>query len=597
MSLPLPLSVPGHERRRRTVGPGPLSFGSATNVKFLSGHLGYALLDVQLRRNIKGLLKYLVFLGAVILVYSVLFHVLMFRFEGQDHSWLTGVYWTLTVMSTLGFGDITFHTDVGRAFSILVLLSGTVLLLIVLPFTFIRYFYAPWLEAQLRLRAPREVPPETEGHVVITAWDGVAQGLADRLGGEGIRVFTVEEDSAKAARMHADGIPVVRGEVDDMRTYERLRALRARLVILNQNDLNDTNVALTIRDVSATVPLAAVVEDENALDILELAGCNDVIPLKRRLGEQLANRASAGHAQAHVVGDYRGLLIAEFSVHDTPLAGKTIGEARLREIAGVSVVGVWEQGKMLPSRADLRLGSHSLPVVAGSREAIDRLNEFLWIYDTNLNPVVVIGGGKVGAAAVRFLQDRRIPVHVVERNPKVVADLEKIADRLVIGDAADREVMRSVGVEDAPSVLLTTNDDATNIYIAAYCRRLNPQAQIVSRITHDRNLPSIQRAGADLTLSYSTLGVEVFHALIHQRPPVVLGEDVGFYKLPCPTSLAGASLRESALGVKTGLTVIGVETEGALLTDPGPGTLLAAGSTLLVIGTPEQLKTFREAFE
>src|SRR5690606_39416693 len=40
----------------------------------------------------------------VILVglYSVLFHWIMAT-EGRDHSWATGVYWTLTVMSTLGF--------------------------------------------------------------------------------------------------------------------------------------------------------------------------------------------------------------------------------------------------------------------------------------------------------------------------------------------------------------------------------------------------------------------------------------------------------------------------------------------------------------
>ena len=48
-------------------------------------------------------------------VYSVLFHVIM-EMEGQRHSWLTGLYWTLTVMSTLGFGDITFTTDLGRLF-------------------------------------------------------------------------------------------------------------------------------------------------------------------------------------------------------------------------------------------------------------------------------------------------------------------------------------------------------------------------------------------------------------------------------------------------------------------------------------------------
>lgn len=59
-----------------------------------------------------------------------------------------------------------------------------------------------------------------------------------------------------------------------------------------------------------------------------------------------------------------------------------------------------------------------------------------------------------------------------------------LPDRLVIGDAADRRVMERVGVEVAPSILLSTNDDATNIYLSSYCRRLSPEAQIVSRITH-----------------------------------------------------------------------------------------------------------------
>jgi hypothetical protein len=72
--------------------------------------------ETQLRRQLAPFVKYLVLLVAVILIYGWLFHVIM-AWEGQDHSWFTGVYWALTVMSTLGFGDITFETDLGRAFS------------------------------------------------------------------------------------------------------------------------------------------------------------------------------------------------------------------------------------------------------------------------------------------------------------------------------------------------------------------------------------------------------------------------------------------------------------------------------------------------
>jgi len=94
------------------------------------------------RRNLRVLVRFFLVLVVMITVYSVVFHMLMLR-EGQEYTWITGFYWTLTVMSTLGFGDITFHTDIGRIFSIVVLLSGTTFLLVLLPFTFIEFFYQP----------------------------------------------------------------------------------------------------------------------------------------------------------------------------------------------------------------------------------------------------------------------------------------------------------------------------------------------------------------------------------------------------------------------------------------------------------------------
>src|SRR5687767_3574175 len=149
-------------------------------MKYLSSQIGF-LVAGESRANLAALLKYFAFLLVLVSVYAVLFHLIMGRIEGQQHSWITGFYWTLVVMTTLGFGDITFTSDVGRLFSIIVLLSGVVLLLVMLPFMFISLFYAPWLEARVRLRAPREVPEGTSGHVIITEYDAIAAGLVARL--------------------------------------------------------------------------------------------------------------------------------------------------------------------------------------------------------------------------------------------------------------------------------------------------------------------------------------------------------------------------------------------------------------------------------
>lgn len=565
-------------------------------MKFIPNQLDYFLTDPSARRNTWALGKYLLFLLFVLVVYSVAFHLLMLHVEGQTHSWITGIYWTLTVMTTLGFGDIIFHSDIGRAFSIVVLLSGIVLLLIVLPFTFIRFFYAPWLEARVRQQAPRKARENAIGHVVICTYDTIAPGLIDRLQVYGIPYYVIEPDPTEAARMHRDGISVITGEVDSRSTYLALRTSQARVVFANCADTINTNITLTVREVAPDVPIIASVENEDSIDILELSGCTNVLPLKQRLGERLANRVNTGHAQSHVIGTFRDLQIAEFPIHNTTLAGRTIREMPLREATGVNIVAVWERGRLLPAHPDTVLSNSSVPVVIGTEKQILELDTLLVIYDTNYNPVLVIGGGKVGLATTREIKRKGIPVYVVERNESLRERIGDIPDRLIIGDAADREVLMRAGLKEAPSVILTTNDDAMNIYLAVYCRRLNPELRIVSRITHERNIEAIHRAGADFALSYASLGAEYVLSLLLGHELVMLAEGVELFAVSLPSALGGLTLAESKIADRTGLNVIGIHQNGKVMGNPPPSTTLLPGSELLLLGSTQQRHAFTEAF-
>jgi Trk K+ transport system NAD-binding subunit len=541
------------------------------------------------------LLRYVGFLSLLVALYSVLFHWIM-ALEGRDHSWLTGLYWTLTVMTTLGFGDITFESDLGRTFSIVVLLSGVVLLLIVLPFTFIRLFFAPWLEAQVRHAAPRELDEAVAGHVVIAAWDVVAPGLVRRLRLHGIPYVVIEPDALAAARLHQEEVSVVNGDFDARETFEKAGAARARLVVANREDTSNTNIVLTAREVAPGVPIVATADSDDSIDVLQLSGASHVLPLKRRLGELLVHRVNTGHAQAHVIGRYRNLLLAEFTVHRTGFAGKTIQETGLREAIGVNFVGVWQRGRLQPARPDLRLSESCVPVVIGARQQIDELDALLVIYDANYSPALVIGGGKVGRAAVAELRRREFPVHLIERNPVVCGALRGLADRVFEGEAADREVLVQAGIGEAPSVLLTTNDDAMNIYLTVYCRRLNPDLRIVSRITHERNLEAIHRAGADFVLSYASLGVEHVFSLVRGRELILLGEEFEMFAVPIPPSLADRTLGESGIRDRTGLNVVAVQVDGEVASSPTGATRLPADGELVMLGNAEQLESFREVF-
>lgn len=564
-------------------------------MKFISPQFLAIFQQRDMQMNLRALLKTVLLLAVFVGVYSVGFHLLML-YEGQEHSWFTGFYWTLTVMSTLGFGDITFHTDVGRLFAMAVLGTGLVLLMIVLPFSFIRYFYAPWIEAQLHFKAPRKVGRSTRDHVVVCGYDAVSQKLIERLTDRGFEHVLVEPDTTKAVTYIQDGLNVVLGAPDSVETWKAVAADRARLVVANLADTTNSNITLALRDYADDVPIAAFVDDIDAVDVLELAGANHVIALKHRLGEHLAAHATDGATRAHRVGDLGALIIAEFSIQNTDLTGRTIRKSGLRNTTGLNVVAVWERGKLQPAYPDHVLNRDDVVVVVGTEEQLDVLDRDVLTAEPPDAPILVIGGGRVGYAAAKALKNSGQRVYVIEQDSSRRAVLETVADRVVIGNAANLEVMKAGGIEGAPSVVLTTRDDATNIFIAVYSRRLNPDCRIVSRVTHEYNLDAIHRAGANFVLSESSLGAKLLLSVLLEGRLIVLGENVEIFSAKLPVHLHNASLAQSNIGARTGLLVIGVERAGTTHPAPAANAPIPPGTELVLLGTRNQRQEFRRQY-
>ena len=171
----------------------------------------------QKRRNVRVVVWMLVALVLMITVYSVIFHYLM-GLEGRSYSWPTSFYWTMVTMSTLGFGDITFQSDAGRLFSVVVLVSGALFLLILLPFSIIQFIFAPWMDRRDAARTPRRVPDDVSGHILITQVDPVTQALMARAKRSEIQHVVIVEDPTDAPGVPDNGYRVMVGPLDSPNT-------------------------------------------------------------------------------------------------------------------------------------------------------------------------------------------------------------------------------------------------------------------------------------------------------------------------------------------------------------------------------------------
>jgi Trk K+ transport system NAD-binding subunit len=542
------------------------------------------------QRNLKVLGWFMLALTGIVGMHTVLFHYIM-AYEGRDYSWMTGLYWVLVTMSTLGFGDIVFHSDLGKLFSIIVVISGTIFLLALLPFMFIQFFYAPWIEAQTAARTPRELPATTSGHVILTHPDAVTEALIAKLGQVGRPYVVIVPDVDQARRLHDRDVRVMVGEPDDPATYRAARVDDAAMVVTTRNDAQDTAVAFAVRAVSETVPVFATADLGASVPIMEMAGATGVIRLDRVMGQALARCISGGDALTHEVARFDNLIIAEASAARTPLIGRSLRENRLSEL-GVNVVGLWDRGVFRPARPDTMVNERTVLLVAGSAEQLEAYDEHFAIYNVSGEPVVVIGNGRIGRATAEALEARGVDYRIIERAERRVTNPEKT----IVGDAAEPRVLEAAGLAKAPTVVITSNNDDVNLYLTLLCRKLRPDIEVIARCTLDKHVSALHRAGADFVQSYASTGASAFYNLLHQGRMVTVAQGLEVFDVRVPKALIGKRIIDSGLREATGCTIVGYRDDEGLTANPPATTVLEAGRELVLIGDVAGHEAYRQKY-
>jgi voltage-gated potassium channel len=555
-------------------------------VKSIGAVLSYLAAPLR-QRNLRVLATLVAIFLVAVVTFSALFHVLMER-EGQSHSWATAVYWTVVTMSTLGFGDITFQSDLGRVFSVVVLISGSVFILVLLPFTFIQFVFIPWMEARQRARAPRTLPADTTGHVLLVGIGPIEESLIRRLVRAQVPYVALIGDLDEALKLFDQGFRVMVGDLDDPASYRNARVEHAALLATSNADTTNTNVAFTVGEISESVPVVATADRSASVDILGLAGCDVVLQLGEMLGQAMARRVLTPGGRSLVIGRFGGLLIAEAKVPES-LVGRPLVETGLRARTGITVAGIWSRGVLEVARPTTVLEAADTLVLAGARPELDRYDELSAPMDPSDGLVLIIGGGRVGRAAGRALAAAGTPYTIIEKQPERVRDPAVY----VAGDAAELTVLEEAGIRTCRAVIVTTHDDDVNVYLTIYCRQLRPDIQVISRARLDRNVTTLHRAGADSVLSYGATGASAIWNVLTPDDTLQLADGLDVFRAPVPAPIVGRPLRDAGLRERTGCTVVAVTGDDGFAA-PVPEAPLPAGELLLIGDEESEARFFHE---
>jgi voltage-gated potassium channel len=209
------------------------------------------------------------------------------------------------------------------------------------------------------------------------------------------------------------------------------------------------------------------------------------------------------------------------------------------------------------------------------------------------NHVIVCGYGRVANLLVNDLEQRAIPMVVVEIKSELEEGLRDAGITYVIGDVTEEETLLNAGLMNARALVTVLPHDADNIFVTLTAHTLRPDLRIIARAEQPKTEGKLKRAGASRVICPQVLGaIRIVNVLT--RPNVVDFFDVASkgvdlemdeYIVQERSSLVGKALRDSQLRESTGAMVIAIKrADGQTLLNPSPEAVLEPQDTLILVG-------------
>jgi voltage-gated potassium channel len=259
---------------------------------------------------------------------------------------LDAVYQTITTISTVGFREVEPLSQAGKVFTVVLILVGVGTAL---------YTFSVLIEALVeghigeqfgRRRMERTIDAMAD-HVIICGWGRVGRALARHVTGAGRDIVVVDRDGERLASCP---YPYVQGDATDDSVLRAAGITKARALAAALNtDADNVYVTISGRAISEELFIVARARVDSSEPKLVRAGANRVVNPQNIGGARMAAFALQPHVAEFLdVVMHDGSL--EFRLEEvalpqgSPLAGKSLREAHIRDSTGALILALRESG-------------------------------------------------------------------------------------------------------------------------------------------------------------------------------------------------------------------------------------------------------------
>ena len=347
--------------------------------------------------------------------------------------------------------------------------------------------------------------------IIILGAGQVGATLAENLVNDDNDITIIDDDHSRLGKLQdKHDLQVLKGNAASPRVLREAGASDADLLVAVTNSDESNMIACQIAYTLFNIPTKiARIRNPDYVRERDVLFNNDVLPIDHIIAPELLVTQEIlrlidypGALQiAHFANDLVSLVSVK-AYYGGPLVGYPISALtdHLPHIE-TRIVSIFRQEKAFVPQGSTIIEAGDEVFFICATPHIKAVMAELQRLERPHKRVMIIGGGNIGTALAKSLEDK-CSVKLIERDTEKATKLaEKLAKTLVLcGDASDQELLFEEHIENVDLFLALTSDDEANIMSSLLAKRLGAKKAIVL-VQKMAYLHLIQGGTIDIALS------------------------------------------------------------------------------------------------
>ncbi len=221
------------------------------------------------------------------------------------------------------------------------------------------------------------------------------------------------------------------------------------------------------------------------------------------------------------------ISLVEFKSKNFPqLIGMNLQDTN-KILKNMIVAAISKKGKVIIPHGDDVIEDYDALYVIGEKEPIIELSNQVHERGqyTNLQKVMIIGGGKTGLYLAQKLSEFGIAVKIIERNLTRCHYLaEKLENVMVLhGDGTDKQLLEEENIHDMDAFITVTGYDEDNLLLALMAKEFNI-ADVIAKVSRGIYTELVSNLGVDMAINPIDIVTSNIAKMVHGKKKIISNE-------------------------------------------------------------------------